>query len=140
MSFSIRLIPHDVQGSNKTRLGEIRVGDFVERFAVHPFLRPIEHVAARWRNELRALVAGQDAIGLPTASNMAWILYRIDQKVFVHQMLMLPGQGPRMSRTKKVIRIPSYSPQTTGGRVSEWATTIEAVRAFLGTLGIDRAK
>jgi hypothetical protein len=113
-------------------MGEIRIDNFVERFAIYPFLRPIEHVAARWKDELRALIVGAEAVGLPTASNMTWVFYRFEQRVLVRQMLMLPGSGPKMLRTMKVIKIPTYrSADTKREPVSEWATTVDAIRAFL---------
>ena len=76
-TFTIRLLPageHEVEGD---RIGEIRVGSFVERFAVYPFNGSVEDVAARWKDELRLLVDGASPVGLPTASNMTWVLYRV---------------------------------------------------------------
>src|ERR1700749_4185252 len=110
MAFSIRLLPKDKASHDKVRLGEIKIGDFTERFSVYPILRPIEHVAARWKSELCTLLVGTSPVGLPTASNMTWVFYRFDQKVLIHQMMINMGRNSaRLSRTMKVIGIPPYS-------------------------------
>ena len=131
-TFTIRLLPgneHTVEGN---RIGEIRVGSFVERFPVYPFDGSAEDVAARWKGELRLLIDGASAVGLPTASNMTWVLYRAGNEVLVRQMLMLPGVGPRLARGGKVVDIPERTAvNEDGDRISEWAASIEAVSAFV---------
>jgi hypothetical protein len=130
--FTIRLLPGNKQKVDSNRIGEIRVGSFVERFAVYPFDGSVEEVAARWKGELRLLIDGASAVGLPTASNMSWVLYRVGNEVFVRQMLMLPGVGPKLVRGGRVVDIPERTTvNVDGDHVSEWATTIEAVSAFV---------
>ena len=130
--FSIRLLPVAERGPDGQRLGEIRVGPFVERFAVYPFAGDVESVAARWSNSLRSLVGGAEAVGLPTASNMTWIMYRSGPQVFVQQMLMLPGAGPQLLPGGTVGHIPARRTENEDGQgISQWSTTVEAVSAFL---------
>ena len=123
-------------------MGEIRVGSFNERFTVVPFLGTVEAVEARWIKEIHLLAAGAAAVGLPTASNMTWILYRMASTVKVHQMLILDGpprkfqrSGPKLLRSGKVTEIPAYSAETDEGtRISEWSTNIACIRAFLSSI------
>jgi hypothetical protein len=133
-SFSIRLLPASQLGPDKQRLGEIRVGSFVERFAVYPFAGPVEQIADRWLEELRALLTSVSMVGLPTASNMAWVLYLVDTKIIVQQTLMLPGVGPRISPDGKVEGIPPHRDlNEDGDRISQWLTTAAAVSAFVSS-------
>lgn len=130
--FSIRLLPRDVRSPDGQRLGEICIGSFLERFAVYPLAGTEEGIAARWLDELRLLISGTPAVGLPTASNMAWVLYRSGSEVRVRQMLMLSGVGPKLARSGKVTHIPAYAAfNADGERSSEWSTTVEAIRAFV---------
>lgn len=132
--FSIRLLPATERGPDGQRLGEIRVGSFVERFAVYPFAGPVDSVAGRWSEELRSLLTGISAVGLPTASNMTWVLYRSGPKIIVQQMLMLSGVGPQLLQDGKVANIPPHTEvNEDGNRISQWATTVEAVSAFVCT-------
>jgi len=82
-TFAIRLLPGNERTVDGIRIGEIRIGTFVERFAVYPIDGSVEDVAARWEGELRLLIDGAAAVGLPTASNMTWVLYRIGNEVLV---------------------------------------------------------
>lgn len=141
-TFAIRLLPETMLDLDGKRMGEIRIGGFVERFTVHPFLGSVEAVAALWLQELKELAAGAPAVGLPTASNMTWILYRRGARVKVHEMLMLHGfkgvprknrpKGPKLLKSGRVTDIPAYRALSNDGeRISEWSTTVAAVRAFV---------
>ena len=130
--FSIRLFPPDVRTSDGQRLGEIRVGLFTERFAVYPFSGTAGAVAAAWPDDLRRLLAGDVAVGLPTAIHMTWVLYRVGADVRVQQMLTMPGVGPTLTELGRVTNIPAYrSVNEDGERLSEWSTTVHAIREFL---------
>lgn len=140
--FAIHLLPETMLDLEGRRMGEIRVGSFVERFTVFPFLGSVEAVAALWTQELNELAAGASAVGLPTASNMTWILYRRGASIKVHQMLLLRGckglprktrpSGPKLLKSGRVTSIPPYRAiDDEGHRISEWSTTLAAIRAFL---------
>jgi hypothetical protein len=131
-AFSIRLLPAGDRGPGGERAGEIRVGVFVERFAVYPFDGTEEAMADRWLDELRRLVDGAPAVGLPTATNATWVLYRSGGEVMVRQMLMSGGVGPTLAPGGRVTAIPARRAVDEDGRpVSEWSTTVEAVAAFV---------
>ena len=130
--FSIRVLPRQVRRSDGRRIGQICIGSHTERFTVSPLAGSVEIVASRWVDELWRLVHRAPAIGLPIASNMAWVLYRFGSGVVVQQMLMLPGVGPKLLPSGRVTRIPDYSSANPDGQpISEWETTVGAIRAFL---------
>lgn len=132
-TFSILLLPAPVRTVDGRRVGEIRIGGFVERFAVFPFKGTAVAVARRWEGQLRALLDGAPAVGLPTASNMAWILYCVGPEVRVQQILLLPGDGPHLAPDGGVERIPPREiANAQGEAISEWAITLNAIRAFVG--------
>jgi len=132
MAFSIRLLPITICGPDGQRLGEIRIEDFTERFAVHPITGSVDDVAATWPIALERLLAGASAVGLATASNMGWIFYRFGNAILVHQILFVPGWGGELDAMGNVTRVPPYQcVSDDGSRISEWSTGAEAIRAFL---------
>ena len=132
-AFSIRVLAGERTRYGK-QLGEIRIGDFTERFDVYPFLGSVEVVQDRWRVELGRLVGGRRAIGLATASNMTWVLHRYGSAVRVNEMAMMCGIGPRLTTGGRVTRIrPCPVFNDDGQRISVWTTTVEAIRSFLTT-------
>lgn len=131
-TFSIRLLPATERSADGIRLGEIRVGSFVEQFEVYPFAGDVESVAARWSDALRSLLGGTESVGLPIASNMTWVLYRSGSKVFVQQMLMAAGVGPQLLPDGTVGHIHAHEDIDEDGQcISQWATTVDAISAFL---------
>ena len=131
-TFSIRLLPTTERSPDGQRLGEIHIGSFVERFVVYPFAGQVESITARWSDALRSLVGGAVSVGLPTASNMAWVLYRFGNQVFVQQMLMLGGVGPKLLPDGTVGQIPAHNEVNEDGqRISQWVTTVETISAFV---------
>lgn len=134
MAFSIRLLPDTICGPDGQRLGEIHVEGFVERFAVYPILGMVEDVAVTWPIALRSLVSGSDAVGLAVASNMGWLFYRFGNKVLVQQSLFVQGWGGELNMTGNVTRVPAHQRVLDDGeQISEWSTTIHAIRVFLAT-------
>ncbi|MDB5174301.1 MAG: CdiI N-terminal domain [Phycisphaerales bacterium] len=87
-------------------------------------------------HELQMLVSGAAAVGLLTAPNMAWLLYRFGDDVLIHQNLIVPGWDGELSPNGFITRVPHYCSEDDEGRqISEWATTVDAVRAFLDAEG-----
>jgi hypothetical protein len=62
--FSIRILPTSQTGPSGEGLGEIRIGDFIERFACHCPTGSLEDMESSWRTELHRLVAGELAVAL----------------------------------------------------------------------------
>jgi hypothetical protein len=132
MAFAIHLLPGTIRGPDGQRLGEIRIGEFIERFDVYPIAGTVEDVAAAWLLALWRLVSGSSAVGLATASNMGWMFYRLGDEVLVHQNLFLPGSDGELDATGHVTRVPAYQRVSEdGSKISEWATSTAAIRAFL---------
>lgn len=115
--FSIRKLPSTERGSNGEELGEITVGDFVERFAFWPSKAP------DWTAELQRLIDGAPVIVLVHDTRSAWIIYREGDACFVQQRLSVSGRFggllPRRTKTED------------GDSISEWSTTIEEIMRFV---------
>ena len=132
MTFSIRVLADPPTGPHGNRLGEIRIGDFVERFAVRPLQGSHDDMAAAWLVELRRLAAGAAAVGLATSPGWLWVLYRFGDVVVVQQHLTVRDWEGKLSASGVLTRAPPYrSTSEDGERISEWQTTVAAVRAFL---------
>ncbi len=128
MSFSIRLLPAEVKSQDARRIGEIRIGAFVERFAVYPVAATVDDPEIGWRRELGRLVAGEATAALSTASNKVWIFYRFGREVRVHENLIVPGWEGALGPTGLIARVPLYrSVAEDGYAISEWTTTVDAV-------------
>jgi hypothetical protein len=121
--FSIRLLPPARRGSDGQRLGEIVVGDFREVFSCYPAGAPLDDLPAVWRAELAALVSGERVALLRHDPRFAWVVYREGEDCFVQQRLSIDGEFrgllPRVVTTEE------------GEAVSEWATSLAAIRQYL---------
>lgn len=119
--FAIRLLPPTRVGLDGQRLGEIVVGDFREIFACHS--DDFAGLEDNWRERLRALAEGEPVVVLRHDPRFAWIVYREGADCYVQQRLSVDGRfadvTPRVTTTED------------GDAVSEWATTLAAVRQFL---------
>ena len=132
MSFSIELLPLSQTAPDNIRLGQIRIGDFTERFGVYSVLEPFELIVEQWMAELQKLVNGSASVGLATSPNMAWILYTFGAKIRVQQALAVDESDLVISDKMQVTCIPQYEDSSADGeRISEWITTVDDVRAFL---------
>jgi hypothetical protein len=122
--FSIHLLPLTRRGSDGQRLGEIVVGDFREVFSCYPAGAPVDDLPSLWRAELAALVSGQRVALLRHDPRFAWVVYREREECFVQQRLSMDGEFhgllPRVVTTEE------------GEPVSEWRTSLAAVRKYLG--------
>jgi hypothetical protein len=104
-------------------LGEIVVGDFRERFSCYPTGGTADDLAAAWRAELAALTRGESVAVLRHAPRFAWLIYRDGDECFVQQRFSTDGTFrdilPRITMTED------------GDVVSEWVTSVAAIRRFL---------
>src|SRR5437879_5043965 len=119
--FAIRLLPPTRVDLDGQRLGEIVVGDFRETFACHS--DDFAGLEDGWRKRLRALVKGEPAVVLRHDPRFAWIVYREGADCYVQQRLSVDGSFADV--------IPRVTTTEDGDAVSEWVTTLAAVRRFL---------
>jgi hypothetical protein len=119
--FAIRLLPPTQIGFDGQRLGEIVVGDFQEVFPCHS--DDLAGLEDRWRERLRSLIEGDSVIILQHDPRFAWVVYRDGGDCHIQERLSIDGSfanlTPRVTRTED------------GRRVSEWTTTVTAIRQFL---------
>ena len=132
-TFSIKLLPASDDDVEGVRYGRITVGTFQESFEVCPWEAndSADTVSTQWYVALRTLLHGADYVALRTQALRAWMLYRQGEKVFVQDVLLLDDAAwPEDSN--RVNTLPPRRTQTDDGApVSEWHTTISAIRTFL---------
>ena len=104
-------------------MGEIVVGGWCETFVcTDPDLDGLE---SRWREALSALLGSASVAVLPHDAQFAWVIYREGTDCFVQQRLSLTGDFENLS--------PRVVVTEDGEPVSEWVTSLAAVRQFLAT-------
>ena len=117
--FAIRLLPASEHGPEGEALGEIAVGTFTERFACYVPGSP----EPEWRSKLQALLDGEPVAALVHDPRFAWVIYREGDCCFVQQRFSVDGRFddllPRQTKTEE------------GERISEWSTTLDAIRRFV---------
>ncbi|MBX3397976.1 MAG: hypothetical protein KF873_04475 [Gemmataceae bacterium] len=119
--FAIRLLPETQRGSDGERLGEIVVDDFRETFSCH--LENYAELEYEWGKRLRALLEGEPAIALRHDPRFAWIVFREGSDCFVQQRLSIGGDFAPL--------LPRVTVYEENDAVSEWKTSIHAIRGFL---------
>lgn len=121
--FAIRVLPLSQSDSDGQRLGEITIDDFEEQFACNPVDIAIDQMETHWRHQLAKIVRGETVVALVRDPRFAWIIYREGDQCFVQERLSLDGNfkriGPRKTQTED------------GHSVSEWTTTVSAIRQFI---------
>ncbi len=123
MSFSIRLLPADERDLDGQPMGQIEVGTFSERFSCYPTSIPISGFESKWRDELNGLVESARTAFLQYDPRLSWVIYRESEVCFVREVLAIDGDFSKHSER---------SCGTDGeAKVSEWTTTVAAVRRFL---------
>jgi hypothetical protein len=129
--FSIRLLPPAFRGLDGQRLGEIVIGDIREVFSCYPGGTPIDDLPIQWRAELALLVSGKSVALLRHDPRFAWVVYREGDDCFIQERFSTDGQFrglmPRIVTTEE------------GEAVSEWVTSLAAVRHYLDTEPTDTA-
>lgn len=117
--FAIRILPKSERGPEGERLGEITIGDFTERFVCYV----PESAELEWKVQLQSLLDGEEVVALVHDLHFAWVVYREGMRCFVQQRLSLDSQFKNL--------LPRVTVTEDGRRVSEWSTTIEAIRRFV---------
>jgi hypothetical protein len=121
--FDIRVLPTSQRGPDGERLGRITIGDFTERFACHDAAVPVDGFTSVWRDELRSLVQGRNAVALVHDPRFCWVVYRDGEQCFVQQLLMIDGCVDPFP--------PRQTVSDTGERISEWPISLHAIAEFL---------
>ena len=98
------------------------VGDFRETFACRS--DDFAGLKDDWRERLRALVEGEPAVILRHDPRLAWVAYGEGADCYIQQRLSTDGRFADI--------LPRVVTTEDGERVSEWATSLVAIRQFLG--------
>lgn len=121
--FAIRLLNDGERDPHGARMGQIEVGSFTERFSCYPCSIPISEFETSWRSELKGLLTDSRSAVLQYEPKFAWMVYREGEECFLREVLAMDGDFSLHSER---------SPQTEEEPpVSEWKTTVTAVRRFL---------
>jgi hypothetical protein len=142
--FSITIDPGDVhqdQTAMTEARGVIQIGDFRETFLANLAYWSADDYRRSWRESFTVLDAESPStscmvtsITEPEASNFifCWPLYRIGESVFVHNSIIFleeleerfdPAAPWRSVRPRETVN-------EDGHRISEWRTTMTALRQF----------
>jgi hypothetical protein len=133
--FSITLDPGKVHQDTRAMMarGIIQIGDFRETFIASLFYWSADDYRTSWHST-SCLVT---SITEPDNSNFifCWPLYRIDETEFVrNSIIFLEELGDRFDTAApwKSIR-PRETVAEDGHRISEWRTTMTALRQFFAS-------
>ncbi|WP_405055941.1 hypothetical protein OG474_24730 [Kribbella sp. NBC_01505] len=135
-----------IDSSSVEAVGRIVVGEFSETFRMSLNFWSVSDYRRSWQRELRALVSDErgtsclmSSITDPEYSNylMCWPLYRSGEEVWVHNSILFLEQLDDAFDPEEPWR--SVGPRCVvdedGNRISEWATGMTEVRAFLELSG-----
>lgn len=123
--------------------GRITVGDFAESFYMDLSYWSVEEYGRSWRDSLQVIFDGEESdscliasITDPDASNFifCWPLYRRGEDVIVQNSIIfldeLEGDFNPLEPWSSVR--PRLTVDKDGNSISEWRTSVSAVRDFLG--------
>jgi hypothetical protein len=117
--FAIRMLPDSQSEPDGPPLGQITIGDFTERFACFA----ADSRELKWKEQLQRLVDGQPVALLVHDPRFAWVIYRAGDTCFVQQQFSRDGTFRDLSART--------SATDDGQPVSEWRTSVAAIRRFL---------
>ncbi|XZG69526.1 hypothetical protein ACTSKR_12820 [Chitinibacteraceae bacterium HSL-7] len=123
--FSIRLLPPSERSPDVPRMGEIVIGEFIERFTVCPLDGNFDALEASWQAELHKLLNGAASVALVFDPRFAWVVYREGSTCFVQEVLALRGDFSEHLSVRHTVT-------EEGGRISEWVTDVSSVARFIG--------
>ena len=133
LQFAIVLLEDSGHGPSHEGRARVTIGAFEEVISLSP-LRPEASVADLpdlWRHALLAFVDGADFAILRVAPAEIWVLYRVGELVAVQNQLLTPEWEGEIDASGVPIRPPQRRQMSGGARVSEWHTSITAIRDFL---------
>jgi hypothetical protein len=123
--FSIRLLPPSERSPDGACMGEVVIGEFIERFTVCPLDGNFEALEASWRSELRKLLNGATSVSLVFDPRFAWVVYREGSTCFVQEALALGGDFSEHLSARHTVT-------EEGERIGEWVTDVSSVARFIG--------
>ncbi len=121
--------------------GRIRVGDFDERFEMDLSYWDVPRYEQQWRDAILRLLQGIEksclisAMGDPGTANFIvwWPVYRVEEVIHVqNHILFLDGLAQSLDPSDPYGLVPERRIESCDGeRISEWTTTLDAVRRFV---------
>jgi contact-dependent growth inhibition (CDI) system CdiI-like immunity protein len=124
--------------------GRIRIGDFHERFEMDLSFWSRPDYERHWLRGVGRLLAGGDVSCLVSAMRdpetaefiIWWPLYRLGDEVKVQNQILFMTDLPETLDPEDPFRhvLPRTTSSTEGTPVSEWTTTMEALRQFMAGL------
>ena len=130
-----------INGDEKMALGKISIGDFSEKFYASLSYWDSEQYIFHWKQSLEKIINGEQTSALitsmydPKISNFIfwWLLYQEDKNIYVQNHILLMDNIDCLINEKNVY---NYIPNREiideeGNRISEWITSLEAIKAFL---------
>ncbi|MCY0938053.1 hypothetical protein [Streptomyces sp. H34-S4] len=123
--------------------GRITVGDFVESFYMDLSYWSIDEYERSWRDSIQLILDGEErdsclivSITNPEASNFifSWPLYRRGEDVIIQNSIIFLDELERdfdPLEPWSSVR-PRLTVDEDGNSISEWRTSVSAVRDFLG--------
>ncbi|MBV9110201.1 MAG: hypothetical protein JO306_12395 [Gemmatimonadetes bacterium] len=138
MPFSIRFLD---EGDDDARYGEIRLGDFGERFLANLSFWSEAEYERQWRDAVGRILSAEDAVsalitstGDPsdTAGVMWWTMYRQGALIQVQNHICFFDQLPEPFDLADPYRSvpPHRRVGEDGEAISEWTVTVAEVESF----------
>lgn len=148
-SFNIQIIsdkPIKQEGELVYR-GQITIGDFKESFIMPLDSWTIEEYKQQWREGLERIKTHNSSCLIATLSGLKrdypfiilWALYKENDTIFIQNKLLFDeifeqisqGLPPFNSKTCYLYLLPRKTTSSSGNKISEWKTNLNAINEFL---------
>ena len=145
-NFDIRFIPDGTADSpSECRVGEVRIESFCERFVADvTFWRQAEY-EKQWLDAALKIVGGDKtalivSVSEPATANFVrwWAMYRNEHVIFVQEQIRFLDELSELFDPCAVERfvLPRETVSEDGELISEWSTTVSAVRDFIARASV----
>ncbi|MDJ0918870.1 MAG: hypothetical protein QNJ05_13980 [Woeseiaceae bacterium] len=130
--FSLEIVERSPENPEVDAVAKISIGSYSERFGVCFLPDGEKATIENWREELSQLVDGVGFASIRSQPLMAWILYQEGDAVIVQQHCLVEEWEGELDDNGHIVRVPARTSSSADGvRVSEWTTTLDAIRSFL---------